>query len=222
MRTSFFCLKLVLPLFAFQFSGCENSSPARKPQLESGETKQEAKTDVAPTLRPAVSNYNWSTIKTGSALRLKAMMGWYLTQTDNMHQMDFIEGQAPADAPEDGPAPLPQGPYSVTVEVVDAYVGILKKSGYFSDIYLHSLITKAHAKQKELEHAQPPKNTVPSIEGLPLFPRNYDDMMSRKESLLFSVDKSGNVVTLNDGFTLRRFTFDAKGRIDSVNFTSVN
>lgn len=220
MRTTFFCLRVIIPLLAAQLSSCGEPSVPVGSSLKSA-IKRQSKVDTGLTPRPALRSYMWSNAKTGPLPRLKTMMNWYLTQADNMRQLDFVEGQTPKNAPDDGPAPLPQGPWSVTFEVVDAYVNILKKSGYFSGNYLRALTANAHAKQKELAHTQSPKNIAPSIEGLPLFPRNYDDMMSDKESLTFSVDNSNTIVVLSDGFTLRRFTFDAKGKIESISFSSV-
>ena len=220
MRTLNFSSKVFIPLFAAQLASCsEPSSPvANRPKSEITQTK----TDTVLAPHAALKSYTWSAATTGSLPRLKTMMSWYLTQADNIRQLDFLEGQDSENASDDGPAAAPQGPWSVTFEVVDAYVSVLRKSGYFSDNYLRALTAKARAKQKELAHTQPPKNTVPSIEGLPLFPRNYDDMMSSRESLLFSLDSTGNTVVLNDGFTLRRFTFDATGKIEAVSFSSVN
>lgn len=187
------------------------------------QTKQSSSVQSAQTATKASEDskttYSWSAAKTGpgNMPRLQAMMEWYSTQAENIKQMDFIEGQPEPDGSDtDGPAPTPRGPYDVTFDIVDAYLTLLRKSGYFSEHYLATLRAQAQTKQLALQKDKTQERNLPHMDEFPLFVANYDDMMSDKDSLHFTAEEAGKVITLNDGFSLQRFTFDTAGKIDSV------
>lgn len=168
--------------------------------------------DAASVAAPP-RRYNWATAAggPGCAPKLRAMMQWYETQTENFRQADFISGAGAAD----GPLP-PTGPFSVNEEVADSYLATLRGSGYFSPRYLAALRARAQTTARALDRQQLPKDKMPNMVDFPLFPRNYDDMMEHKGTFVFTAERNGRVITLNDGFTLMRFAFDDACKIDTV------
>ena len=210
---------LVYILLVISASGCTQSSSEK--QYQSAELKQPKNSTV--TVPAESPTYTWATAKAGPGYipRLVAMMGWYATQTENIRQMNFIESQSgPTLESTDGPPAEPVGPYEVIFETVDSYLGALRKSEYFSAHYLAMLHTRAQAQNKVLAHSKALKSR-PNMEDFPLFPRNYDDMMDDRNSFKLSAEQAGRVVILNDGYTLRKFTFNAQGKIDSVASTII-
>lgn len=212
--TAIFPIRLLGALLALTLGSCgEAPTAARRPAT------------IAPkaVVQP-LRSYTWATAATGPGClpRLQAMMGWYETQTERFRQADFVAGQPVLGYdPQDGPPPEPQGPFSVSEEIVDDYLAALRGSGYFSAHCVVVLQAKARAADRALERKQPPRDQMPNLADIPLFPRDFDDMMTQKGEFIFTTEQSGRVVTLNDGFTLRRFVFDAACKVDSVSFKDV-
>lgn len=190
-------------LFTLCLSGCED-------------THTSAKHPVAAVVQLPV-RYTWATGVTapGCLPQLQAMMRWYETHTDEFRQATFVYGQPVTGDPDNAP-PDPEGPFTVVEGAVDDYLGTLRSSGFFSPRYLATLRARATATARALERHQPPNDQIPSVEDFPLFALNYDDMMERKNTFLFTTERGGRVAIFNDGFTLRRFVFDAACKIDSV------
>ncbi|WP_046247017.1 hypothetical protein [Hymenobacter terrenus] len=167
---------------------------------------------------PAPRRYTWATAATGPGClpRLRAMMQWYGTQTENFRQAIFVDGQTVPDAGQDGPPPAPQGPFFVVPEAVDDYLATLRGSGFFSARYVATLRARAKTAAQGLERHQPPKDQLPSLDDFPLFALNYDDMMEQKAAFEFTAEQDGHIVTFDDGFTLMSFTFDTACKIDAI------
>lgn len=211
MESCYRSSKLIFLLVFIHLASCGREQPTGR--IQQAPTKQPP---VTRTESAAV--YSWEDAKTGPGYmpKVRSMMDWYATQADNIRQMDFIEGQPESNPSDDGPTPKPRGPYDVTFDIVNDYLTILRKSGYFSEHYLTTLKAQAQAKQLALQKNRTTERNMPHIKGLPLFAANYDDMISRTGSLHFSAEEAGKVIVLNDGYSLERFVFDSTGKIDAV------
>lgn len=143
------------------------------------------------------------------------MMRWYEIHTDEFRQATFVDGQPVVSDPDTAP-PDPEGPFNIVGQTVDDYVDTLRRSGFFSPRYLTTLRARVTTTTDALERHQPPKDQMPSIDGIPLFALNYDDMMEQKSHFVFTVAQNGHIVTFNDGYSLMRFAFDSTCKIDSI------
>lgn len=115
-------------LFVLHLTGC--GAPSVEQHSPQAVHRPEDSTTAVPAPAPAPRSYTWAAARTGSrnVPRLRAMMLWYATQAENLRQTDFIEGQPePGGAADDGPPPLPKGPYEVNFQSVDDYLATLKK-----------------------------------------------------------------------------------------------
>ena len=86
--------------FTFFLSGC-------------GDTTTSVQRPITVVAQPPVE-YTWATAATGPDClrRLRTMMHWYETHTEEFRQATFVDGQPVAGEPDDAP-PEPEGPFSV-------------------------------------------------------------------------------------------------------------
>ena len=62
---------------------------------------------------------------------------------------------------------------------------------------------------------------MPSIENVPLFARNYDDIMEQTRKFVFTNEQCGRVAVFSGGFAVMRSAFNADCLIDSVSSTQL-
>jgi len=205
-------VQLFLSLSLFLLPECDDKQSVNQSKVKSPAYSSESATPDSTTV------YTWNAAKTGPGHmpRLHNMMVWYGTKAEEILQMSFIEGQAETNVSDDGPPPEPRGPYEVSFSIIDDYLNVLRKSGYFSERYLASVRVTAQSKQLWLDEHKSYNRQLANIKGLPLFPQNYEDMLSNKNALHFTIDKNKKIVVLNDNYTVRKFIFNDAGKIDYV------
>lgn len=188
-------------LSTLSLSSCNNAAPKN---ADISSATPDTSTAAQVTLTAAVPTvYTWNTMRSGPSClqQLRQLMDWYATQAETIKQFDFTPG-----ATTDGP--VRGGPYRVDMGMVDAYLDLLHKAGYFSASYVDSLRKNARLQEAILQRKQPAANTAATIPGLPLFALNYDDMLEQSEQFKFTVDQRNHTILFNDGTGLQRFVFD--------------